>query len=105
MTLPRDLIRGVLIVALTALFAGASFAEEKSPTEPTTTPAVAEDSEPLKLEMEDVEIRGELERPEVFYIIPRRKAQLDLGSMHKDYSPSLMAPLKPSDFERLYGGD
>jgi len=101
----RNFLRGVLFIALTSLVAGAALAEEKSPTDTSTIPKAAVEEEPLKLEMEDVEIRGELERPEVFYIIPRRKARLDLGSMHKDYSPSLMAPLKPSDFERLYGGD
>jgi len=53
--------------------------------------------------MEEVEIRGELEHPDVFYIIPRRKAELDLGSLSKDFSKKIMDPILPGPFEASYG--
>ena len=48
---------------------------------------------------ERVEIRGEVERPDVFYIIPRREVPMDLGSRSKNYREEIMAPLLPGRFE------
>ena len=58
---------------------------------------------PDELLMEEVEIRGELERPDVFYIIPRRKATMDLGVLSKDYKEEIMQPLLPQYFEKVHG--
>jgi hypothetical protein len=58
---------------------------------------------PEELQMEEVEIRGELERPDVFYIIPRRKATMDLGVLSKDYKEEIMQPLLPGHFEKVHG--
>lgn len=67
------------------------------------TPAEGEGAEkPAEIQMGDVEIRGELERPDVFYIIPRRKADMDLGSLTKDYEKEIMQPLLPAPFEATY---
>lgn len=52
-----------------------------------------------EVRMEAVEIRGQLENPDVFYIIPRRKADLDTGSLTVDYSKDIMAPIMPEIFE------
>lgn len=60
---------------------------------------------PQNVKMEAVEIRGELENPDVFYIIPRRKADMDLGSLTFDYSKEIMAPVLPDRFEAEYGRD
>lgn len=49
--------------------------------------------------MGEVEIRGEYENPDVFYIIPRRKAQMDTGTLTMDYSSEIMAPIIPHVFE------
>ncbi len=49
--------------------------------------------------MEEVEIRGEVERPEVFYVIPRREVRMDLGPLTKDYRAELLEPLLPGPFE------
>jgi hypothetical protein len=79
------------VVALTVCFTVAPWlarAEEKR------APA------PARVLMEEVEIRGEVERPDVFYIIPRRQVQLDLGSLSKDYRSDIMKPLLPGAFEK-----
>ena len=60
------------------------------------------DQVPARLRMEEVEIRGELERPEVFYIIPRRKADMDMGTLSKDYSAEIMEPMLPGPFEAAH---
>lgn len=52
-----------------------------------------------EVRMEEVEIRGELENPDVFYIIPRRKADMDTGSLSKDYSKDIMKPIMREPFE------
>jgi hypothetical protein len=54
---------------------------------------------PERVLMDEVEIRGEVERPEVFYIIPRRQVQMDLGPLSKDYRGEIMRPLLPGPFE------
>ena len=64
-----------------------------------------EEETPQEVQMEEVEIRGELERPDVFYIIPRRKATMDLGVLSKDYKEEIMKPLLPGHFEQVYGGE
>lgn len=54
---------------------------------------------PARVEMEEVEIRGEVERPDVFYIIPRREVRMDLGPLSKDYRDEILEPLLPGPFE------
>ena len=54
--------------------------------------------------MEEVEIRGEVERPEVFYIIPRRPVELDVGPRSKDYRSEILDPLLPRAFEEWVRG-
>ncbi len=51
------------------------------------------------IQMKEVEIRGEIERPEVFYIIPRREVRMELAPLSKDYRPEIMEPLLPGPFE------
>jgi len=58
---------------------------------------------PVEVRMEEVEIKGELERPGVFYIIPRRPVELDLGRQTKDYTAELALPLDPESFTRWVG--
>ena len=55
------------------------------------------------MKMEAVEIHGELEHPDVFYIIPRRKADFDMGTLSKDYSEQIMTPILPGPFEAVHG--
>lgn len=63
-------------------------------------PAAAQEAQPgPQIRMEEVQIRGEVERPEVFYIIPRREVRMDLGSLSRDYRPEILEPLFPDPFE------
>jgi hypothetical protein len=78
---------GLVLILWAALAAPVFGADEK----PKRSPA--------KVLMDEVEIRGEVERPEVFYIIPRRQVQMDLGSLSKDYRSEIMKPLLPGPFE------
>jgi len=75
---------------LLLLAAGAAAAQEQAPGKPQT---------PARVEMQAVEIRGEVERPEVFYIIPRREVRMDLGPLSKDYREDILRPLLPGPFE------
>ncbi len=54
---------------------------------------------PKELRMKEVEIRGEVEQPGVFYIIPRRRVELDLGPQTRDYRDEILQPLDPAVFE------
>ena len=78
---------GLVLILWAALAAPASGADAR----PKRSPA--------KVLMDEVEIRGEVEKSEVFYIIPRRQVQMDLGSLAKDYRGEIMRPLLPGPFE------
>ncbi len=101
----RWLIPAILFFFLFAPLAWAEEPAQSSGEGPKAAPSAKKEQAPARLEMQEVEIRGELERPEVFYIIPRRKANLDLGSLRKDYSESIMEPLLPGPFEASYGSN
>jgi hypothetical protein len=89
-----------LFPAVLALLAAAAAAQEKA----APPPAAAKDAAPPRVQMEEVEIRGELERPEVFYIIPRREVRMDLGPLSKDYRAEILEPLLPGPFEASVRG-
>ena len=59
---------------------------------------------PIRLQMKEVEIRGEVERPEVFYIIPRKEARLELSPLSRDFRDEIMEPLLPGPFEERVKG-
>ncbi|GAB4267216.1 MULTISPECIES: hypothetical protein [Deferrisoma] len=54
---------------------------------------------PAEIRMKEVEIRGEVERPGVFYVIPRRATPLDLGPRNRDFRPEILEPLMPAGRE------
>jgi len=63
-----------------------------------TAPAVRAEERPKtppEIRMQEVEIRGEVERPGVFYVIPRRPTPLDLGPRTRDFRPEILEPLLP----------
>ncbi|MDF1551870.1 MAG: hypothetical protein P1P84_02355 [Deferrisomatales bacterium] len=89
---PRDVLFLLLTTAVAVLPAAA---------DETTNPATpGESTPPVEVRMGEVEIKGELERPGVFYIIPRREVEMDLGRQTRDYTPELSRPLDPAAFER-----
>ena len=88
---PRDLL---YLLAVVAMVLPAAAAETTEPAAPAGSPP------PVEVRMGEVEIKGELERPGVFYIIPRREVQMDLGRQTRDYTPELSRPLDPAAFER-----
>lgn len=63
----------------------------------------AKEDKEQNVRMEEVEIHGQLENPDVFYIIPRRKAEMDTGSLSMDYTKDIMEPLMPEPFEARHG--
>ena len=63
-------------------------------------PSRGEDRRDVEIRMDEVEIRGEVERPGVFYIIPRRSAPLDLGPRTRDYRAEILEPVLPHELER-----
>lgn len=79
-----------VLVALVAAGAAPAAPQEAAPG-PSPPPA--------RVQMEAVEIRGEVERPDVFYIIPRREVHMDLGPLSKDYRDEILEPLLPGPFE------
>lgn len=81
------------------LTTGAFAAEEQAATPPPTQEATR-----ASVRMEAVEIKGEYENPDVFFIIPRRKASMDLGNLMIDYSREIGAPLLPHRFAARYAG-
>jgi hypothetical protein len=89
---------GLILLLATAAGQAAAGAETsgQQPVEPSRT--VTE--KPVEVRMEEVEIKGEIERPGVFYIIPRREVQMDLGRQTRDYTLELSRPLDPAAFER-----
>jgi hypothetical protein len=95
---------GVALFSLFAVLIAAKAPCEEKKKNPTQEQAKIEEGQKVQVQMQDVEIRGELERPEVFYIIPRRKARMDLGSMRKNFDEDIMKPLLPESFQAAYGG-
>lgn len=77
---------------------GAGAGAQQPAAAPSAKPAAKPDA-PLTIEMKEVEIRGEVERPEVFYIIPRKEARLAPAPLSKDFSAELGEPLLPGPFE------
>jgi len=84
---------GLVLLALAA--AGVAAAQEPKGAQAPKDAAPP----PAAVKMEEVEIRGEVERPEVFYIIPRREVRMDLGPLSKDYRAEILEPLLPGPFE------
>jgi hypothetical protein len=95
---------GVALLALFLTVAATYAADPPAKEKPAPQQVNIEEGQKVQVQMQDVEIRGELERPEVFYIIPRRKARMDLGAMHKNFDEDIMKPLLPESFEATYGG-
>ena len=62
--------------------------------------AAEDPSSPLRIRMGEVRIEGAIERPDVFYVIPRAVPRLDLGTRGRDYREEILAPLLPAPFER-----
>lgn len=95
------------VLTLWIVVAGAMAGFAAAPAAPATPAPEAKPEKgteaPAQLKMDEIEIRGELERPEVFYIIPRRKAKMDLGTLSKNYDTEIMEPLLPGPFEARYG--
>ncbi len=91
--------RLIILVFAATLFASGGYGAEAAKTKGAGSGGKATP----ELLMEEVEIRGELERPDVFYIIPRRKATMDLGVLSKDYKEEIMQPLLPQHFEKVHG--
>ena len=89
---PRDLL--CLLLTLAAAVLPAAAAETTDPAAPAGSPP------PVEVRMGEVQIKGEIERPGVFYIIPRREVEMDLGRQTRDYTPELSRPLDPAAFER-----
>ena len=87
---PRNLVCLLAVVAMVLPAAAA---------EPVDPGASAGSPPPVEVRMGEVEIKGEVERPGVFYIIPRREVQLDLGSQARDYSAEIAQPLDPAALE------
>lgn len=98
----NKLIRVLCACALLTLWATHAVAAEGDKAGEKTAKEGGEEVTP-ELQMQEVEIRGELERPDVFYIIPRRKATMDLGVLSKDYKEAIMEPLLPGHFEKVHG--
>ena len=88
----------LLLVALGASDPGSVAADSDRPSASAVLPAGTDG--PVEVRMEEVEIKGEVERPGVFYIIPRREAEMDLGSQTRDYTQELSQPLDAAAFER-----
>lgn len=99
--------RLILCAVAFLLAAGWAVAAEKQsqPAQDKAAPPAREaaskqtDATPANIRMEQVEIRGEFENPDVFYIIPRRKAEMDLGSLSMDYTKDIMTPVVQHVFE------
>ncbi|GAB4285381.1 MAG: hypothetical protein Kow0092_39470 [Deferrisomatales bacterium] len=83
--------RWALVGAL-SLFAAAAPAAETpgGPPEPGAG---------VRVRMEEVRIQGEVERPDVFYIIPRRQVRIEASSRTRDFRPEIAEPLLPEAFE------
>ena len=94
--------KAVLTLWIVAAGAMTGFAAAPATPAPEAKPEKGTEA-PAQLKMDEIEIRGELERPEVFYIIPRRKAKMDLGTLSKNYDAEIMEPLLPGPFEARYG--
>lgn len=75
----------------------------EDPAKPTG--GKANEAPPTNVKMEQVEIRGEFENPDLFYIIPRRKAEMDMGSLSMDYSSEIMRPMIEHVFEAEHAKD
>ncbi|WP_025321639.1 hypothetical protein [Deferrisoma camini] len=67
-------------------------------------PAAERPKPPAEIRMKEVEIRGEVERPGVFYVIPRRPTPLDLGPRTRDFRPEILEPLLPQGEAGRRGG-
>lgn len=99
--------RFLFVAALLLAGVGVCRAEEGGADAPARAPQAdkaAPDANGRSVEyrMQDVEIRGELERPDIFYIIPRRAAKMDLGKQTISYGEAIMEPIDPAEFEAAH---
>lgn len=102
----RRAVVGVAFVGPALLFASGARGGVQTPDPAPPALASPARSAPgeIHLQMKEVEIRGEVERPEVFYIIPRKEARLELAPLSKDFGEELQEPLLPGPFEERVRG-
>lgn len=110
--IPRGLLLAAVLIFTASLVSAAEKQAEANPQssekavgQGKETSSRQADTTPSTIKMEQVEIRGEFENPDVFYIIPRRKAEMDLGSLSMDYSKDITTPMVQHVFEAQHSKD
>ena len=99
--------RILTFAALFLSFGGITFAaDEEAPREPKERPKEATESAPAKagrkagdVELNEVEIRGELEKPKLFFILPKAEREIDTKERRLRFYPDILEPLDKDRFE------
>jgi hypothetical protein len=83
-----------LAVVLVAAAATPPLAEETKEAEPSSA------SKPAgKVDLGEVEIRGEIEKPKIFFILPKAQRDADAKQRRIRFYPDILEPLDKDRFE------
>src|SRR2546421_12317249 len=87
---------------LTSIFLSVSFPWVSPQAEETPAPASAKDAKSTsgsKVNLNEVEIHGELEKPKIFFILPKAKRDAQAKQRQFRFYPDILEPLDKDRFE------
>lgn len=80
---------------------GVVFAQEKKVTKPATKQDKTQKKETLKLMMDQVEVRGWIEKPQTIFVVPGVNPEVDDIILDRSFANEILRPLDKTKFERL----
>lgn len=94
--------KSVFMVLALSLFVGYShgFAQEKSKKQNTTKQKTAPQKEQLKLMLDQIEIRGWIEKPQTILVVPGVNPEVDDIGLDRSFVNEIMRPLDKEKFEK-----
>jgi hypothetical protein len=79
-------------------FAAAPLPAEESATAPASKPGAAAPGD-QKMRLNEVEIHGDLEKPKIFFILPKAKRDSEARQRQFRFYPDILEPLDKDRFE------
>lgn len=77
-----------------------TFAEEPGPgAKPSAAPSRAAGASGSAVNLNEVEIRGELEKPKIFFILPKAQRESESKQRRIRFYPDILEPLDKDRFE------
>ena len=77
------------------------FAQEKKENKPVTEQDKTKKKETLKLLMDQIEVRGWIEKPQTIFVVPGVNPEVDDIVLDRSFVNEILRPMDKTKFERL----